>query len=120
MACGCKTKKENISFYKDENILPKKKLIDEIKSYTSRTLLFLVVLLTIPIITFIIIYYMFTTIVLTKELKVKPFIVSLAKNMKKISDNSEEEEYGDDDDDDDFLDEEDLIMLNVEDITKKR
>lgn len=119
MGCGCKTKKEDISFYKDENILPKKKLMGEIKNYTSKILIFLLVLLTIPIIICIIIYYMFTTIVLTKELNIKPFLFSLAKNMQKIKDDSDEKEYDYDDDDDEFLNEEDLIMLNVEDITKK-
>jgi hypothetical protein len=63
---------------------------------------------------------MFTTIVLTKELDIKPFLFSLAKNIKKIND-KEEDGYDDDDNDDDndFLDEENLIILNVEDITNK-
>ena len=66
---------------------------------------------------------MFTTIVLTRDLDIKPFLIHLAKSMKKTIDTQNEEDDDDDDDDDDdeyeFLDEEDLIMLNVEDITNK-
>lgn len=119
MGCSCKTKKD-INFLPNEKIiLPKKKLIDEIKTYTSKTLLFLIVLLTTPIIMCVIIYYMFTTIVLTKDLNIKPFLIHLAKTMKKTIDAENEEDDDIDDDDYEFLDEEDLIMLNVEDITNK-
>lgn len=118
MGCACKNKK-NIDFLPNEEIiLPKKKLIDEIKTYTSKTILFLIILSTIPIIMCFIIYYMFTTIVLTRDLDIKPFLIHIAKSMKKTIDTQNEEE-DDDDDDDYFLDEEDLIMLNVEDITNK-
>jgi hypothetical protein len=122
MGCSCKNKK-NVDFLPNEEIiLPKKKLIDEIKSYTSKTLLFLIVLLTTPIIMCVIVYYMFTTIVLTRNLDIKPFLIHLAKSMRKTIDAENEEEDDNDEEDDedyDFLDEEDLIMLNVEDITNK-
>jgi hypothetical protein len=39
--------------------------------------------------------------------------------MKKTTDAQNEDDDDDDDDDYEFLDEEDLIMLNVEDITNK-
>lgn len=121
MGCACKNKK-NIDFLPNEEIiLPKKKLINEIKLYTSKTILFLIVLLTTPIIMGVIIYYMFTTIVLTRDLDIKPFLIHLAKNMKKTIDaeNDEDDEDDEYDEDYEFLDEDDLIMLNVEDITNK-
>jgi hypothetical protein len=119
MGCGCKTKKDIDFLPNEEIIIPKKKIIDEIKSYTSKTILFLIVLLTTPIIMGVIIYYMFTTIVLTRDLDIKPFLLHLAKSMKKTTDAQNEDDDDDDDDDYEFLDEEDLIMLNVEDITNK-
>lgn len=115
MACGCKNKKGEESIINNED-KPKISLIKEIKNYTGKSIVFILSLLFIPIIMGVIIYHMFRTIVLTRELDILSFLFSLAKKMKKITD---EENLEDDYDEDDFLDEEDLIMLNVEDITKK-
>jgi len=116
MGCNCKTDdnfdmSEKINFF-DSSILDKIKLIGY---YTLKMIGFIIGVLLLPIINIAIIVFMFNTIVLTKEVN----MVNILKRFttKKFNDDY----YDDDDDDDDFddLTEDDVIMVDVEDITDK-
>ena len=118
MGCNCKADKgfkipEEGQFFK----LPIKEKGKLILHYFFKVVGFLVGVALLPIINLVIIWFMFNTIVLTKD-------VSIIKLLKKIMGGrkyDDDDEYYDDDDDDDFeeLTEDDVVMVDVEDITDK-
>lgn len=119
MSCGCKNDKSvDITFEKDVDTSVKKNIGKEILKYTSNFLVFSLVLLLLPIFMGIIVFYSFKTIVLAKELDIKPLLLSLAKMIKPV-DEDEEDDDDDLEDDEDYFDESKFIMLDVEDITTK-
>jgi hypothetical protein len=104
MGCNCKSNAIDVS-NKDNKI--------DILGFGLKIIAFLIALLLLPIIMVAIIWIMFNTLVLTKETDLKPLLKKLGE---KFSDN-----YDDDDDDDDmevFMNN-DVITMNVEDITNK-
>ena len=111
MGCNCKSGQNN----KEQNVklseLSFKEKIKLFLYYSLKVFGFLVGVLLLPIINIAIIWFMFNTIVLTKEVNIKEFVMKIMGNTLKDDD--------DDDDDDDFEDltEDDVIMLDVEDIT---
>jgi len=119
MGCNCKADKgfepsEKSKFFKLSN----KEKGSLILHYFFKVIGFLIGVALLPIINLVIIWFMFNTIVLTKEVS----IMKLAKKImggKKYTD--DDDYYDDDDDDDDFeeLTEDDVIMVDVEDITNK-
>ena len=116
MGCNCKTENkfetpEKFNFFGTTK-LEKIKLIGH---YTLKFIGFLIGVLLLPIINIAIIVFMFNTIVLTKE-------VSMVNILKRFATKKFNDDYDDDDyDDDDFenLTEDDVIMMDVEDITEK-
>jgi len=113
MGCGCK---------KDGFEMPEKtkfsKLTNKEKGklfvhYFFKVIGFLVGVLLLPIINLAIIWFMFNTIVLTRD-------VNVANLLNRYFNGKKDDEH-DDDDDDDFEDltEDDVIMMDVEDITEK-
>ena len=115
MGCNCKTQggfetSEKISFLKTSN----KEKVKLVVHYFFKIIGFLFGILLLPIINIAIIFFMFNTIVLTKDVNIGRLLGKLIG--KKYNDEDE-----DDDEDDDFEDltEDDVIMLDVEDITEK-
>jgi hypothetical protein len=115
--CNCKADKgfkvpEGGQFLK----LPIKEKGKLILHYFFKVIGFLVGVALLPLINLVIIWFMFSTIVLTKE-------VSIIKLAKKIMGGRkyDDDEDDDEDEDDDFeeLTEDDVIMVDVEDITDK-
>ncbi len=101
MACNCKGKKIEDYSTNSGSV--------NIGSYILKTLAFILMLIALPIINIIIIWFMFRTIVLNKEVDIKPILTSLGKKFKEAD--NEEEDY-------DELTEEDVIMDNVEVLKK--
>lgn len=114
MGCNCKAESfetpEKSEFFKLSN-KEKGKLI---LHYTFKVMGFLFGILLLPIINIAIVWFMFNTIVLTKD-------VNILNLMKKIISDKVKNDDDDDEDDDDFdeLTEDDVVMLDVEDITNK-
>lgn len=112
---GCKSCKSsgimNPDIKTDEN------LVGSIIKYSVKTLGFLIGIALLPLINLAIIWFMFETIVLNKDIDLRSVINKYITD-KKIKKEEEEEDEEDDDDDYD-LTEDDVIMLNVEDITNK-
>ena len=110
---GCKSCKSsgimNPDIKTDEN------LVGSIIKYSVKTLGFLIGIALLPLINLAIIWFMFETIVLNKDIDLRSVINKYITD-KKIKKEEEEEDEEDDDDDYD-LTEDDVIMLNVEDIT---
>ncbi len=110
MGCNCKNSGEmpqNYVLEKNEN------LVATIIKYTVKFIGFLIGVTLLPLIMVAIIWFMFDTIVLNKDIDLRKVINKFVKANKLFT--KEEEE----DDDDDDLTDDDVIMLNVEDITNK-
>lgn len=105
MGCGCKSGVDSSEEKKDIKSLPT-------KNYFVKWLVFTVLVLVSPIFLGIIIWVLFRTLILDKELDILPLILKLINK-----DNPKEDI--DDDEDIDGVDEEDLIAINVEDISNK-
>lgn len=85
----------------------------KVTHYALKTLAFLLMVVLLPVINLFLIYFMFKTLVLSKEVDIKPLLLAIGKKFK---DNSDED---DDEDDIDYetLTPEDVVMVDVEDIT---
>ncbi len=104
MGCNCKTNVTHVS--NKENKI-------DVLGFGLKIIAFLLGLVLLPIIMVVIVWFMFNTLVLNKETDLKPLLKKLGE---KFSDN-----YDDDDDDDEievFMNN-DVISMNVEDITNK-
>jgi phosphopantothenoylcysteine synthetase/decarboxylase len=119
MGCNCKTKSgfevpEKNEFFK----LTNKEKAKVFLHYTFKVLGFLVGILLLPLINIAIIWFMFNTIVLTKDVNIVNLI---SKFVGKKNDDDDDDYDDEDDDDDDFygLTEDDVVMVDVEDITNK-
>jgi len=114
MGCNCK----NTDGVKEYNVLTQNEGVTAtIVKYLAKTLGFLVGMLLLPIIMLAIVWFMFDTIVLNKDIDLRLVINKFVKANKFFM-KDDDDDY-DDDDDDDELTEEDVIMVNVEDITNK-
>lgn len=82
-----------------------------ILKYVFKSLVFLLMMVTLPIIVLFIIWFMFKMIVLNKEVNVKPLLVAIGKKFQRSTDDYE--------DDYESLTEDDVVMVDVEDITNR-
>lgn len=118
MSCGCKTKNTEAPTIGVSTDLSKTSLITNFIHYSIKILGFLIALALLPILILVIVYYMFNLIVISKDIDIKPLFTSLSKFIKKASEDDDEE---DDDDDVEWetAREEDYIMIDVDDLSKK-
>ncbi len=116
MGCNCKTSGDNnVKETVKLSELSTKQKINLFLFYLAKTIGFLVGVALLPIINLGIIWFMFNTLVLTKEVDIKKIVSDLIGNKFNKKDDDE------DDEDDDFenLTEDDVIMVDVEDITEE-
>jgi len=112
MGCNCK---KGEAGYVDSKDISNGKNKQPIIHYFFKTLGFLLMLVLLPIINLVIIWFIFRTLVLNKDVDIKELLLMIGNSFK------EKEESDDKDDDDELKDltEDDVIMLNVEEIEKK-
>ena len=104
--CGCKTNSNN-NLSEDKKALPT-------KNYFIKILLFIMLVLMSPVFLGLIMWVLFRTLIMDKELDILPLILKL------IGKDKNKEEIDDEDDiDENDIDENDVIAINVEDITNK-
>lgn len=114
MSCNCKNSGEmpqNYVLEENEN------LVATIIKYVVKFIGFLVGVALLPLIMIAIIWFMFDTIVLNKDIDLRRVINRFVKANKFFTKDDEEDD--DEEEDYDDLTEDDVIMLNVEDITNK-
>ena len=112
MGCNCK----NSSGFPQNDVSQKKEGLGATTiKYVVKFLGFLIGVALLPLIMLALIWFMFDTIVLNKDIDLRRVINRFVKTNKFFSENEEE----DDEEDEDELTEDDVIMLNVEDITNK-
>ena len=104
MGCGCSSKSKSSEEKKDAKVLSN-------QSYAVKLIVFSVLVLISPVFLGVIIWVLFRTLVLDKEMDILPLVLKLAGKEPKNED--------DEDDDDEDYDEDDVIAVNVEDITNK-
>ncbi len=109
MGCNCKSNKK-IDDYLVNDSDNKTKV--GFGSYTLKTLAFLLLLIALPIINIVIVWFMFRTVVLNKEVSITPLLTTIGK---KFQDKEDDEDVNIDE-----LTEDDVIMVDVEDITNKK
>ena len=105
MSCNCKSTGEKIDDLIKNKEESKEPILNIIVSYTLKMLGFLFVLLLMPLIVGVIIWFTFRTIVLNKKVDVKPLLYFIGEKFQ----NKEEDE--------DEMEDDELIMEDVEDIT---
>ena len=118
MSCNCKSGVGNTL---NEEIKEKGEK-QVIGGYISRSILFLLSLLLLPVILIFSVYFMFRTIVLNYDLNIKEMFGGVLKVMKKANSDYDEEDDEEDDDDDEYFESltpEDVILYDVEDLTEK-
>jgi uncharacterized membrane protein len=119
MSCNCKAdNKLNVSTT-ENRVKQNKLLINNIKQTSTSLLYYLFVLiLGLPFINIFFIWFLFKTIVINQNVDVTNLLAIVAKKLNvKLKD---EEEDNDDDDDLEILTENDVILLDVEDITENK
>lgn len=82
--------------------------------YTLKTLVFLLMIVLLPVINLLLIYFMFKTLVLGKDVDVRPLLLAIGKKFKEKDDEDDYDEI-----DYDTLTPEDVVMVDVEDITDR-
>ena len=114
MSCNCKNDQTMASMMEsDENGFIKKPRT--LGNYVLKSLVFLLFLISLPILLVGIIWISFKLLVLNDSIDAKGLLMILVNKLKS--------NIPDDDDDDDYeydLTEDDLVMLDVEDITQKK
>lgn len=113
MGCNCKNDKKDTDSNNGE--VSKVELKNNIGKYTLKIIAFFIMLLLLPVIIVLIIWFIFNTLVLSKDVDIKPLLLMMGN---KFSGNNGHPNDEDDYDDDDY-DEDDFIAVNVEDITKR-
>jgi len=109
MSCNCKSDKKMNDYLKDGE--SSESLSQVMLKYIFKSLVFLLLLVTLPIIVLFIIWFMFKMIVLNKEVNVKPLLVAIGKKFQQPMDDHE--------DDYEILTEDEVVMVDVEDITNR-
>jgi hypothetical protein len=106
--CGCKSNgnKDGLT----SSIPSNEKLGQKIVTYTLKSLMFLLLLLALPIINLFIIWFMFKTLVLNKDINMKPLLLAIGQKFKEKDDEEDDIDF-------DNLTEDDVVMVDVEDIT---
>ena len=111
MGCNCKGGENNDM----DSLLAKggssnENKAQKISSYIFKGLAFLLSLALLPVINLAIIWLLFRTLILNKDINIKPLLTAIGNKFKDDKD--------DDDDDDEYetLTEEDVVMVDVEEI----
>ena len=110
MGCNCKN---DINI--DKSNEPKISLGEAIGKYSLKGFTFLLMLALLPLINLAIIWFMFNTLVLSKEVNIKPLLLSLGNQFKQ---KEEDEDYIDDEEFNE-LTEDDVVIMGVDNITNK-
>lgn len=110
--CNCKNGQSMDSMLENDN-QNNQNLTQTIVKYTLKVLGFLLLVAALPLINLYIIWLMFSMLVLNKNIDVKPILLSLGKKFKqKDEDDEDDEEFSE-------MTEDDVILLDVENITNK-
>lgn len=119
MGCNCKAGKESNTYIdaKGDEVKINKFHYTNIGFYIFKFLGFLLGIIVLPIINIFIIIFMFNILVLNQKADLKPMFNSLANFLKKAKKN---DDYDDEEDDFNELTEDDVILMDVDEITDEK
>lgn len=112
MGCNCKGNNKNIDSYLGNGTKSTEKLGPRIGTYILKSLAFVLMIAALPIINLFIIWFIFRTLILNKEVNIKPLLTAIGKKFQDKDEEEDETEF-------DELTEDDVVMVDVEDITNK-
>ena len=93
--CNCKGNNKNIDSYLTDGEKSNEKLGPKIGSYVLKFVAFLLMVVALPIINLFIIWFMFRTLMLNKEVNIKPLLNVIGKKFQEKEIEEEEDEAGD-------------------------
>lgn len=104
MSCNCKNSAQA------QQINDNRTTGVKVTHYILKTFAFLLMIVLLPVINLFLIYFMFKTLVLSKEVDIKPLLLAIGKKFKEKDEDDDEIDY-------ETLTTEDVVMVDVEDIT---
>lgn len=109
--CGCKSENTVVENNGEFN------LKETLSGYPLKMIVFLLALITVPFIMVMVIYFMFNTLVLNKDVDIKPLLLMIGNKFKP----NDDDDYDDDEDDEDIneLTYDDVVVYGVEEIERK-
>lgn len=107
MSCNCKSEIKTGDFLSSG----KSKTKVKVSSYILKVLAFILMVAALPIINLFIIWFIFRTLVLNRDVDIKPLLFAIGSKFQ-VKDDEDEE-------DDEELTEDDVVMEDVEDITNR-
>jgi len=110
MGCNCKGNNKNIDSYLTDGTKSQEKIGPLIGTYILKSIAFILMIAALPIINLFIIWFIFRTLMLNKEVNIKPLLTVIGKKFQDKSEDDEEEDY-------DNLTKDDVVLVNVEEIT---
>jgi hypothetical protein len=110
MGCNCKADKLDAEILKKDKV---KAPLPSVGTYIFKVLAFILMVAALPIINLFIIWFIFRTLVLNREVDIKPLLYAIGAKFKTNEDEEDEE------DDYNTLTEDDVELVDVEDITYK-
>lgn len=119
MGCGCKTNSFKDTNSNNLNNKPKDKSGNSFSNILVKILAFSLMMLLLPFIMLVIIWFVFDLIILNREIDMKKIIRVLSSKIKPFNEGYEENNYDDyeDEDEEDEFTEENYESVDVEDIT---
>ena len=112
MGCNCKTNAIDTEALMANSSGSKISIGQNVLKYSLKTLVFLLVLILLPIINLAIIWFIFRTVVLNKDIDIKPLLLSIGSKFQNKDDESDDDDY-------DELTEDDVVMVDVEELPIK-
>jgi hypothetical protein len=107
---GCNCKKDVKTQGEITNDESNVKIGETIGNYVLKAVAFLLLVVLLPLINIAIIWFMFNTVVLSKEVNISPLLLSIGSKFQPLEKESDYEDI-------EGLDESDVVMLDAEDIT---
>ena len=122
MGCNCKAGKEPNTYIdnKGDEVKINRFHYTNIGFFIFKFLGFLLGIIILPIINIFIIIFMFKILVLNQQADLKPMFNSVANFLKKAKKNDDDEDEEDYDDDFEDLTEDDVILMDVDEITDEK
>lgn len=122
MGCGCNTKNAKKTDALGPIELSKLNFLDIIVKIFTKTVGFSLAVLTMPIISAFVLFFMFEMLVLNKQVDLKNLITGVSKKLSFMNESFDPFDNEDDDDEvydeDEEFDEDEFDAINVEEITE--
>lgn len=112
MGCNCKSGDKTMGDLLSSDSKSNEKIGQKISTYVLKGLVFILMIAALPIINLFIIWFIFRTLILNKDVSIKPLLLAIGQKFQTKEEEDNEDYYD--------LTEDDVEMVDVEDITNNR